>query len=152
MEKKGCYPIIVLSSTNTPRPDELPDVAQDYAADEVRHEKARAVEITQLEVAGHDERKDETHHVDQDDVDDRVGHGDQERIQEIGNREQVGEILKADEIDGIVDAVPVGHRIVEAEKERHQDDHRKGDHARRDEDHINDSVSFQCSAPEDGTA
>ena len=102
--------------------DELPYVAEDDAADQIRDEESGAEEVLPLDAAGHRVGEEEGDAVDQYHGDDRVDDGPPQRGPVHGVGEGLPVIGQPDERLGVRDAVPAGEGQIDAVDERQHDD------------------------------
>jgi len=121
--------------------DELPDVAQDDAADQVRKEESGAVDVAALELGGDQQRQAEGDDVHQHEVDDSEDQRDLRGIQEAGILEGVNVVDQADKLRRrLGNAVPVRKRIIDTLEKGYRDDEREGQDSRRQEQDVRQPV------------
>ena len=114
--------------------DELPHVAQNDAADEVRNEEARTEEVLALDAAGHEVGQQKGDDVGEDDGDDGVDEGASKRLPICGVGKSRLVVFETDERLRCRNAVPAGKCQIEAIEER-QDHHGEEKNRRRTTEH-----------------
>ena len=72
--------------------DELPDVAQHNPADQRGNKETGTVKIPSFDLAGYNQGQNETHHVDQYNVDQRISDCNEKGVYKVGRARKVAEV------------------------------------------------------------
>ena len=109
---------------------QLPYIAQDDAADEVRHEEHRAEQLRATHYLREHVCDEERRDIDKYGGDDGEGHGEQQRVQEIGILHRSGVILQTHEL-GIGDRREFSEAEVDTHHQRHHETECEGEACRK---------------------
>ena len=127
--------------------NELPDVAKDDAADQVREEVGRAEEADALELGGAQQRQQEGHEVHHDHVHDHEQHGEQQRPHE-GRILKHGLVIFNTDHLRVENAVPVREGVENTDEHGDDDGNDECEDQGEEENKVDDGAVVQDGGDE----